>query len=267
MISLITGRDQRMQSPGQEDWYADEGDWDSCYSHTLQSIIVACLRADPNRRISLKKLLINTKVGLARWESVYGTANRNADTIPFFMRYDLQSKDEFPIGAKAPGHYGWPKKRKSEEDPIDPALHNLVPGPRSSKKARTLGNTQSEAPADRHLAALAGSAVAGPSPADISKTLLGTSPQTGELTKAHEELGKDVIKSESSEDRGGMVLKSLREKRADRVAKEAEEKNKRTAEDKDISRELRAELVKQEVVAKKLEFQAVDGDDDVQVAV
>jgi hypothetical protein len=70
MMSLITGRDQRMQLPGEEDWYAHDGDLDSCYSNMLHSVIVDCLNADPNKRIDLKSLLVSIKEGLAKWESV-----------------------------------------------------------------------------------------------------------------------------------------------------------------------------------------------------
>jgi hypothetical protein len=268
MMSLITGRDQRMQLPGEEDWYAHDGDLDSCYSNMLHSVIVDCLNADPNKRIDLKSLLVSIKEGLAKWESVYGTANRNADAIPFYMSYDLKSKDQFPIGAKAPDHYGWPKKRKSEEVAealIDPALYTSVRPP-SPKKAWTVEDTKSETSAGRLLATIAGLAAASPSPAEHSRTMLGTQSGKGDLSKTYEEIGDDMFKSESSEEIGGIVIKSLRDKQAERTAREAKEKRTDMTDNKDITRELRAELVKQEVAVKNLEYKAVDGDDDLQIA-
>lgn len=82
-----------------------------------------------------------------------------------------------------------------------------------------------------------------------------------------EKSGEDTLKSESSEEIGGMVPRSLLEKRAKRKAKEAEKKKTSITEDRDITMELRAELVKQDVAVKNLEYEAVNGDHDVQIEV
>ena len=267
MISLITGRDQRMQLPGDENWYAYEEDFDNCYSSMLHSTIADCLFANLSKRISLRSLLIRTKEGLAKWEAVYGTANLNVGSMQPFMKYDTQSKDQFPIGAKAPDHYGWPRKRKIEpvaDELIDPALLAPATKPPSPKKARTREDSQSKSVPGELLAALKGSPAAGPAPAESSKTLLGTSPKKGESSKAHGDKKERSVKSESSEERGGFVPRSLRDKQAERKAKKAEDKKPSIIGDEPMTRKLRGDLVKQDLAAKNFEYEAVGGDDDLQ---
>ncbi|KAF3044247.1 hypothetical protein E8E11_007822 [Didymella keratinophila] len=78
---------------------------------------------------------------------------------------------------------------------------------------------------------------------------------------------KKSPKGRVDEEIGGMVPRSLLEKRAKRKAKEAEKKKTSITEDRDITMELRAELVKQDVAVKNLEYEAVNGDHDVQIEV
>ncbi|CAO2651441.1 Nn.00g040110.m01.CDS01 [Neocucurbitaria sp. VM-36] len=125
MLSLMEGKTMRLT----DEVLADGGfghlfDYDKCYSAALEELVARSLELDPQRRPDLNMLLYRTRVGLERWEKVYGSAGRPDTELPDFATYRLESKEEFRIGEEAPDNWLGMKARKTrtaEEAGIAPA--------------------------------------------------------------------------------------------------------------------------------------------------
>lgn len=122
LMSLMTGINQRIQTPGNENWNERAGN--NCYSLWLHTVVLSCLAADYKNRGTVRELLKNIDTGLESWERVYGSAN--SKDLPEFMSYHLSAHEQFHIGDTVPESWPQRKRRKKEEEiayeHIDPAI-------------------------------------------------------------------------------------------------------------------------------------------------
>ncbi|KAF2875228.1 kinase-like domain-containing protein [Massariosphaeria phaeospora] len=128
IMGLMEGRGYRYEDPTQDAKHTE--DYSGFYSHALESLVQSCVSLDPSNRPALYKILYETRVGLEKWEKVYGpVSDKTVDEIPDFARVDFK-QEEFRVGEEAPESVvRQVKKRKSGETAQDEQL-----SPRQSRR-------------------------------------------------------------------------------------------------------------------------------------
>jgi hypothetical protein len=89
------------------------------YSFRLERLVSKCLNLAPKNRISLHNLLYEAKVGLQKWEDVYGsTEGVEVADLEESLRMPYLRQEEFRIGDMAPEEWGWrwAKERRMDDD-------------------------------------------------------------------------------------------------------------------------------------------------------
>lgn len=113
VLNLMDGESVSCENPKQRPKHSSE--YDGLYTEPLEQLVHKCVDVNPKNRPTLHHVLYATRLGLARWEKVYGQVRgKTLDELPDFAKVVL-ADEEFRIGDAAPTSWA-PKKRKAEEN-------------------------------------------------------------------------------------------------------------------------------------------------------
>jgi hypothetical protein len=97
MVGLMANNeythDALQESPKHDEFYQ------STYTHYLEALTSKCVQLNPSNRPTLHSLLVDTRVGLEKWERGYGkVGGRDIDDLPEYAKVEFVGAFKVGIG-------------------------------------------------------------------------------------------------------------------------------------------------------------------------